>query len=139
MVNFVGRRSIPFGTWGSLTCSKFTTRVKRLKVPPGGLRSLNFSVLKKSTTSAGFEPASLGSRGGNVTSRPRRPLHEGYFQLRIRHQFISNRPCVLIVFKPASSDVYIESLSLYICVFVDLKLLNGGMHLKMPATHLFCF
>jgi hypothetical protein len=55
-------------------CSKSTTRVKRLKVPPGGLRSLNFSVLTNSTTSAGFEPASLGSWGGNVTSRPRRPL-----------------------------------------------------------------
>jgi hypothetical protein len=27
----------PLGTWGSLTCSKSTTRVKRLKVPPGGL------------------------------------------------------------------------------------------------------
>jgi hypothetical protein len=38
----------PLGTRGSLTCSKSTTRVKRLKVPPGGLRSLNFSVLKNS-------------------------------------------------------------------------------------------
>jgi hypothetical protein len=27
----------PLGAWGSLTCSKSTTRVKQLKVPPGGL------------------------------------------------------------------------------------------------------
>jgi hypothetical protein len=27
----------PLGAWGSLTCSKFTTRLKQLKVPPGGL------------------------------------------------------------------------------------------------------
>jgi hypothetical protein len=44
----------PLGAWGSLTCSKFTTRVKQLK---------------NSTTSAGFEPASLESWGGNATSR----------------------------------------------------------------------
>jgi hypothetical protein len=25
--------------WGSFTCSKYTTRVKRLEVPPGGLGS----------------------------------------------------------------------------------------------------
>jgi hypothetical protein len=82
MVNFLDGKVLqiwPSGSlwelWGSLTCSKSTTRVKRLKVPPGGLRSLTFSVFKNSTTSAGFEPASLGSRGGNVTSRLRRPLH----------------------------------------------------------------
>jgi hypothetical protein len=27
----------PLGAWGSLMCSKFTTRDKQLKVPPGGL------------------------------------------------------------------------------------------------------
>jgi hypothetical protein len=47
--NFAQR--FPSGTWGSLTCSKSTTRVKQLKVPSEGLRSLNFSVLKNSTTS----------------------------------------------------------------------------------------
>jgi hypothetical protein len=58
----------PFGTWSSFRCSKSTTRVKQLKVPPGGLDPWIFP------TSAWFEPASLGSWGGNVTSRPRRPL-----------------------------------------------------------------
>jgi hypothetical protein len=47
----------PLGTWGSFTCSKSTARVKQLKVP----LFPNFSVLKNSTTSAGIEPASLGS------------------------------------------------------------------------------
>jgi hypothetical protein len=26
----------PLGAWGSFTCSKYTTRIKRLNVPPGG-------------------------------------------------------------------------------------------------------
>jgi hypothetical protein len=34
------------GAWGSLTCSKFTTRVKQLKVPPGGLVPRIFPSLK---------------------------------------------------------------------------------------------
>jgi hypothetical protein len=45
------------GAWGSLMCSKFTTRVKQLKVPPGGLVPWIFS-----------------SWDGNVTPRLRRPL-----------------------------------------------------------------
>jgi hypothetical protein len=60
--------------WGSLTYSKFTIRVKQLKVPPGGFVPWIFSVLKNSTTSAGFEAASLESWGGNVNPRIRRPL-----------------------------------------------------------------
>jgi hypothetical protein len=54
----------PLGDWGSLTCSEFTTRVKQLKV------------LKNSTTSVGFERASLESWGRNVTPRLR-PLSRG--------------------------------------------------------------
>jgi hypothetical protein len=56
----------PLGTWGSLTCSKSTTRVKRLKVPPGGLRSLNFSVLKNSTTSGHEMGTLLLDHGGRL-------------------------------------------------------------------------
>ena len=33
----------------------------------------DFYVLKNPSTSAGFEPANLGSRGEHVTSRPPRP------------------------------------------------------------------
>jgi hypothetical protein len=36
----------PLGAWGSVTCSKFTTRVKQLKVPPGGLVPWMFPSLK---------------------------------------------------------------------------------------------
>jgi hypothetical protein len=46
----------PLESWGSLTCTKCTTRVKQLKVPPGGICSLNSSVLKNSTTSPGLNP-----------------------------------------------------------------------------------
>jgi hypothetical protein len=41
--NFAQR---PLGAWGSLTCSKFTTWVKQLKVPPGGLVPWIFPSLK---------------------------------------------------------------------------------------------
>jgi hypothetical protein len=73
--NFAQR---PPWAWGSLTCSKFTTRVKQLKVPPGGLVPWIFSVLKNSTTSAGFEPTSWG---GNATSRLRRPRDWIYLRI----------------------------------------------------------
>jgi hypothetical protein len=36
----------PLGAWGSLTCSKFTTLVKQLKVPPWGLVPWIFPSLK---------------------------------------------------------------------------------------------
>jgi hypothetical protein len=48
--------------------------------------------------------------------------------------FLSSSVCVLTLFKPASTK-----LRLMHSVFVDLKLLNGEIHLKMSAAHLFCF
>jgi hypothetical protein len=55
----------PLGTWGSLTCSKSTTLVKRLKVPPGGLRSLN------SSAPPGLNPRHSGHEVGPL------PLDQG--------------------------------------------------------------
>jgi hypothetical protein len=46
----------PLGTWGSLTCSKFTTRVKQLKVPPGGLVPWIFLSLKIRRPPSGLNP-----------------------------------------------------------------------------------
>jgi hypothetical protein len=59
----------PLGTWGSSTCSKFTTRVKRLKVPPGGLVPWIFPSLKIRRPPPGLNP-----HRSNATSRLRRPL-----------------------------------------------------------------
>ena len=49
---------------------KFQTRDLLLNVPPGGLSAQDFYVLKNPSTSAGFEPANLGSQDENVTPRP---------------------------------------------------------------------
>ena len=42
----------------------------QLIVPPGGLVLRIFTSWKNQSTSAGFEPANLGSRGEHVTPRP---------------------------------------------------------------------
>ena len=45
----------------------------QLKVPPGGLVLRMFTSWKNPSTSVGFEPANLGSRGEHVTTRPPKP------------------------------------------------------------------
>ena len=54
---------------------KSQTRDPQLKVPPGGLELRIFTSWKNPSTSAGFQPANLGSRGEHVTSRPPRPTY----------------------------------------------------------------
>ena len=49
------------------------TRGSQLKVSPGGLMLRIFMSWKNPSTSAGFEPANLGSRDEHVTPRPPRP------------------------------------------------------------------
>ena len=62
-----------FQAWGSLTGLKSQTRDPHLKFPPGGLVLRIFTFWKKNpSTSAGFEPANLGSRGKHVIPRPPR-------------------------------------------------------------------
>jgi hypothetical protein len=46
----------PLGAWGSLTCSKFTTWVKQLKVPPGGLVPWIFPSLRIRRPPPGLNP-----------------------------------------------------------------------------------
>jgi hypothetical protein len=46
----------PLGAWDSLTCSKFTTWVKQLKVPPGGLVPWIFPSLKIRRPPPGLNP-----------------------------------------------------------------------------------
>jgi hypothetical protein len=46
----------PLGAWGSLTCSKSTTRVKQLKIPPGGLVPWIFPSLKIWRPPPGLNP-----------------------------------------------------------------------------------
>ena len=62
-----------FQAWDSLTSLKSQTRDPQLKVPLGGLLLRIFMSWKNPSTSAGLEPANLGSRGEHVTPRPTRP------------------------------------------------------------------
>ena len=62
-----------FQVWGSLTSLKSQTRNPKLKVPSGGLLLRIFMSWKSLSTSVGFEPANLRSRGEHVTPRPPRP------------------------------------------------------------------
>ena len=74
-------RGLFFQAWGSLTSLKSQTRGPQLKVPPGGLVLRIFTSWKNPSTSAGFEPANLGSRGEHVTPRPPRTTGRMLFYL----------------------------------------------------------
>ena len=63
-LNFAQR--LFFQAWGSLTSLKSQTLDPQLKVLPRG------KSWKNPSTSAGFEPVNLGSRGEHITSRPPR-------------------------------------------------------------------
>ena len=56
-----------------LTSLKSQTQDPQLKLPPRGLVLRIFTSWKSLSTSVGFEPANLGSRGEHVTPRPPRP------------------------------------------------------------------
>jgi hypothetical protein len=59
----------------SFTYRKSTTWDPQLYFPSEGRRAEDFfSVLKNPTASAGFEPAKLGFKGQQATSRPTQPL-----------------------------------------------------------------
>ena len=49
--------------WGSFTCRKSTTRDQRLYFPSEESHTQDFYALKNLSTSAGFEPANLGTTG----------------------------------------------------------------------------
>ena len=59
-----------FEAWGSLTSLISQTRDPQLKVPSRGLVLRIFESWKNPSTSAGIEPANLGSQGEHVTPRP---------------------------------------------------------------------
>ena len=66
-------RSLFFQVWGSLMSMKYHTRDPQLRVPPGGLVLRIFTLWKNPSSSVGFEPANLGSRGEHITLRQPRP------------------------------------------------------------------
>ena len=59
--------------WCSLISLKSQNRDPQLEVPPGGMVLRIFTSWKNPSTSVGYEPASLGSRGEHVTPKPPRP------------------------------------------------------------------
>ena len=73
-MNFAWNARLPSSIRGSFTCRKSTTWDRRLYFPSEGRRAEDFFVLKNPTASAGFEPANLGTKGQQATSRPLKPL-----------------------------------------------------------------
>ena len=64
---------LPRNIQGSFTCRKSTTWDRPLYFPSEGRRAEVFA-LKNPTTSIGFEPQNLGTKGQHGTCRPPKPL-----------------------------------------------------------------
>ena len=73
-MNFAWNDRLPRSIQESFTCLKSTTWDRRLYFPSEGRRHEDFFALKNPTTSAGFDPANLGTKGQHATSRPPKPL-----------------------------------------------------------------
>ena len=65
---------LPRNIQESFTCRKNATWDRRLYFPSEGRRAEDFFALKNPTSSAGFEPANLYTKGQHATSRPSKPL-----------------------------------------------------------------
>jgi len=68
---------------GSFTCRKLTTWDRRLYFPSEGRRAEDFFRPKNQTASAGFEPATLGTKGQHATPRPPKSLLIQYSKLKM--------------------------------------------------------
>jgi len=75
---FLPKCRIPRYISGSFTCRKATTCNRRLHFPSEGRCAEDFFTLKNPTASAGCEPANLGTKGQQATSRPPKLLNTGY-------------------------------------------------------------
>ena len=65
-----------------------------ISVPPRGLVLRTFTSRKNSSTSVGFEPVNLGSRGEHVTPRPPRPTSYSIYKWSYRRISIwTHRTC----------------------------------------------
>jgi hypothetical protein len=74
---FAWNARLPRSIQGSFTCRKSTTWYRWLYFPSEGRRAEDFFTLKNPTASTGFQPANLGTKGQNATSRPPKPLTHG--------------------------------------------------------------
>ena len=101
---------------------KSQTRDPQLKVPPWGLVLRIFTSWKNPSTSAGFEPANLGSGGEHVSPR--------HYSLMIEKDIYDCRnlsvklPCVYVCL--SSRDLFIFSARVvsffsYFCSFIGLR------------------
>jgi hypothetical protein len=96
---------LPRSIQGSFTCPKSTTWDKRLYLPSEGRRAEDFLALKNPTASAGFEPATLGSKGQHATSRPPKPLSVALgiqHAMRMRLISIGDLPTLKYIFQVMS-------------------------------------
>ena len=72
--NFVWNARLPRSIQESFTCRKSTSWDRRLYFPSVGEGAEEFFALKNPMASAGFEPANMGTKGHQATSRPPKPL-----------------------------------------------------------------
>ena len=85
-----------FQDWDSLTSLKSQIQDPQPKVPPGGLVLRIFTSWKNQSTSIGFEPANLGSRGEHVTPWSPRPTN---FNARKEWKFCVFLPTIKIIIR----------------------------------------
>jgi hypothetical protein len=102
----------PVGAWGSLTCSKFTTRVKQPKVPPEGLVPWIFPYLK--IRRPGLNPRRSSHEVGTLPLDYGRPLLRSLQSTKYNEmlvvQHLENKCCYMTVLEAQySCTVYQNS------------------------------
>ena len=103
-LNFVQRPIFSCLRFFNRACN--LTRDSQLKVPPEGLVLRIFTSWKSSSTTAGFEPANLGSWGEHVTPRPPRPTYIQFIYIcRLFFYYIE---CFLTFFQLVWRSVLLE-------------------------------
>ena len=77
---------------------KYATWDKRLYFPSEGSRAEDIFALKNPTASAGFEPANLGTKGQQASSRPPKPLKKCPYSFHASYTPMLNYTFICVLF-----------------------------------------
>ena len=119
------------GTMGEKGCPASMTWDQRLYFPSEGRRAEDFFALKNPTALAGFEPATVGTKGQHATLRPPKPLFieichhnsfkstrygcwqrykNSFFHLQMDHIFFSYPYSIIFIFMPSlASTIFVST------------------------------
>ena len=112
---------LPHNIQESFTCRKSTTW---LYFPSEGRRSEDFFALKSPTSSAGFEPANLGTKGQHATSRPPKPLSSSlYLSAFLSRQIVFE---TVLSTRTLTQIRKVMSLNVYLSICTLLNHLNSN-------------